>query len=128
MMNIIASSSGFLMAESEVDFMVHGLIKYYLFGQELWITTTHVSILLITLAIMIFAVVVNRKIKKVKPEDTPGILQNIAELTVEMLDNMVGTIMGKRARKYVNYIGTLFIFILFSNISGLLGLRPPTAD
>ena len=27
-----------------------------------------------------------------------------------------------------SYIGTIFIFILVSNISGLLGLRPPTAD
>ena len=36
--------------------------------------------------------------------------------------------MGKSAPKFYNYIGTIFIFILFSNISGLLGLRPPTAD
>ena len=28
----------------------------------------------------------------------------------------------------MNYIGTIFIFILISNISGLFGLRPPTAD
>ena len=36
--------------------------------------------------------------------------------------------MGKHAVKYRNYIGTLFIFLLIANISGLLGLRPPTAD
>lgn len=128
MMNVIAGSNNFVLAEGDVDFMVHGLIKYRLFGQELWITTTHVSVLLVTIALMIFAVLVNRKIKQANVEDTPGTLQNIAELAVEMLDNMVGTIMGKRARKYVNYIGTIFAFILFSNVSGLLGLRPPTAD
>lgn len=128
MMNVIAGSSNFVLAEGSVDFMVHGLIKYHLFGQELWITTTHVSVLLVTISLMIFAVFVNRKIKQANIEDTPGTLQNIAELAVEMLDNMVGTVMGKRARKYVNYIGTIFAFILFSNISGLLGLRPPTAD
>lgn len=128
MINMIAGSSKFLLAERNPDFMVHGLIKYHLFGQELWITTTHVSMLLITIAIMIFAIVVNRKIKKAKPEDTPGTLQNIAELAIEMLDSMVSTIMGKKSKKYVNYIGTLFLFIFFSNISGLVGLRPPTAD
>ncbi len=128
MMNLIAGSNNFLLAEGDVDFMVHGLIKYNLFGQELWITTTHVSVLLVTLSLIIFAVIVNRKIKKAQIEDTPGTLQNIAELAVEMLDNMVNTIMGKKARKYVNYIGTIFAFILFSNVSGLLGLRPPTAD
>ena len=41
---------------------------------------------------------------------------------------MVDVSMGKFAPKFYNYIGTVFIFILFSNISGLLGLRPPTAD
>lgn len=128
MMNVIAGSSNFVLAEGSVDFMVHGLIKYHLFGQELWITTTHVSVLLVTISLMIFATIVNRKLKKVNIEDTPGTLQNIAELAVEMLDNLVGTIMGKRGRKYVNYIGTIFAFILFSNVSGLLGLRPPTAD
>ena len=48
---------------------------------------------------------------------------------VEMLDNMVNGTMGKvAAPKFVNYISTIFIFILMSNISGLFGLRPPTAD
>lgn len=128
MINMIAGSSNFLMAEGDVDFMIHGLIKYHLFGQELWITTTHVSVLLVSIAIMIFATIVNYKIKKANIEDTPGTLQNIAELAVEMLDKMVGTIMGSKGNKFVNYIGTIFIFILFSNIAGLLGLRPPTAD
>jgi F-type H+-transporting ATPase subunit a len=125
---MIAGSSNFLMAESDVDFMIHGLIEYHLFGQELWITTTHVSVLLVSIAIMIFAIIVNHKIKKANIEDTPGTLLNIAELAVEMLDKMVGTIMGSRGKRFVNYIGTIFIFILFSNISGLVGLRPPTAD
>ena len=34
----------------------------------------------------------------------------------------------KNAIKFANYISTIFLFILLSNISGLLGLRPPTAD
>lgn len=37
-------------------------------------------------------------------------------------------IVGGQAVRFRNYIGTIFIFILVSNISGLLGLRPPTAD
>ena len=45
-----------------------------------------------------------------------------------MLDKMVESTMGKWAPKFVNYISTIFIFILMSNISGLFGLRPPTAD
>ncbi len=36
--------------------------------------------------------------------------------------------MGPSAPRFANYISTIFIFILCSNLSGLLGLRPPTAD
>lgn len=134
MINLSAGSVGaiapsyFHVAEGDVDFMIHGLIKYNLFGQELWITTTHVGMLLISIAVLIFAICVNRKIKNVSPEDTPGSLQNIAELAVEMLDNMVSTSMGTRGRNFANYIGSIFLFILFCNISSLVGLRPPTAD
>jgi F-type H+-transporting ATPase subunit a len=45
-----------------------------------------------------------------------------------MLDGVVKGGMGKSAYKFMNYIGTVFIFILICNISGLFGLRPPTAD
>ena len=37
---------------------------------------------------------------------------------------MIGGVMGKFSPKFRNYIGTIFIFILLSNISGLFGLRP----
>ena len=115
-----------LSAGSDVDIMIHGLLKYNFFGHEVWITTTHVSIVLVMLIIMGLCLVANRAIKKAG--EVPGTVQNIAELVVEMLDRMVDGAMGKSARKFYNYIGTVFIFILMCNISGLLGLRPPTAD
>lgn len=63
-----------------------------------------------------------------KAREVPEGFQNVVELIVEKLDAMVDAPMGKAAPKFYNYIGTIFIFILVSNISGLLGLRPPTAD
>lgn len=119
----------FTLAATDVDFMIHGIFQYELFGQKLWITTTHVCTLIVMLILVIFAVVVNVKIRKVKPEEEPKGLINACEIIVEKLDNMVIGSMGeKHYRKFVNYIGTIFGFILLSNISGLLGLRPPTAD
>lgn len=112
--------------DKSVDFLIHGLVKFHLFGQELWITTSHVSILIIMLLIIGLAIFANYKMRHAK--DIPDNVQNVIELIVEMLDKMVDGIMGKNARKYYNYIGTIFIFILLSNISGLFGLRPPTAD
>ena len=61
-------------------------------------------------------------------EKYPRGSQNGVERVVEMLDGMVKSNMGAHAKRYRNYIGSIYIFILFSNISGLVGLRPPTAD
>lgn len=115
-----------LAAGGEVDFMIHGLFKYKLFGQEFYITTTHVSILIVMIILFVFAVIANRKMKN--PDEIPGGFQNAVEMIVEMLDKMVHGSMGKYAGKFANYIGSIFLFIFVSNISGLFGLRPPTAD
>ena len=55
-------------------------------------------------------------------------IQNILELGVEMLEKMTQGILGPSARRFANYIGTIFLFILFCNLSGLFGLRTVTAD
>ncbi|MBD5545686.1 MAG: F0F1 ATP synthase subunit A [Lachnospiraceae bacterium] len=115
-----------LSAGADVDFMIHGVFSYELFGQTVWITTTHVCLLIVVLLLIGFSCVAGRVMKRAA--DVPGTFQNIVELIVEMLQNMVGSTMGKNAGKFVNYIGTIFIFILVCNISGLFGLRPPTAD
>ncbi len=117
---------GFLLSDAGIDFMVHGVFQYSLFGQKVWITTTHVCLFIVMLIICIFCLCANRAIKHAT--EVPGAFQNVVELVVEMLDKMIAGVMGKRAKPFANYIGILFIFILLSNISGLFGLRPPTAD
>jgi len=111
---------------TDLGFMIKGVFSYNLFGQEVWITTSHICLLIVCLIIIGFCIAANRMIKHAT--DVPGGFQNAVELVVEMLDGMVSSSMGKHAPKFVNWVSTIFIFILFSNISGLLGLRPPTAD
>lgn len=111
---------------ADIDFMVHGVFSYELFGQTIWITTTHVCVLIVMLVIIGFCIAANRAVKHAS--DVPGTFQNIVEMVVEMLDNMIGGVMGRFSPRFRNYVGTIFIFILLSNISGLFGLRPPTAD
>ncbi len=122
MNNAILMASG----AADIDFMIHGLISYEIFGQTCWITTTHVCVLIVMLILIGFALIANHKMRNAK--EVPDGLQNVIELIVEMLDKMVGGVMGKNSAKFVNYISTIFIFILMSNISGIFGLRPPTAD
>ncbi len=119
-------NSGMLLAE--VDFYIKGLFKYNLFGQDFWITTTHVGLLIVTIVLVILMIVGHHKIVHANPADKPGILQTLLEMFVQMMDNMVTSIMGKKGHRFKNWICMIFMFILFCNISGLFGLRPPTAD
>ena len=106
-----------LMASSaeDIDFMIHGIFSYEIFGHTVWITTTHVCILIVMLTLLVFAFAVNRKMKHAT--DVPDTFQNIAELIVEKLDGVVEGVMGKNSKKFKNYISTIFIFILFSMIT-----------
>ena len=115
-----------LSQSADIDFMIHGIIPIEFMGTTVWITTSHACILIV-MAIMIgFCIFANRVLKNAT--EVPGTAQNVVELIIELLQGMVQDSMGKWAPGFMNYIGTIFIFILISNISGLLGLRPPTAD
>ena len=111
---------------SNIDFMIHGIIPVEFLGQTVWITTSHACILIVMAIMIVFAIIANRKLKKAT--EVPDAFQNVIELIVELLESVVQGTMGKWAPGFVNYISTIFIFILLSNISGLIGLRPPTAD
>lgn len=115
-----------LSAGDDVDFMIHGIFPYQFFGHTVWITTTHVCVLIVLMVLIGFAIAANRAMKRAA--EIPTGFQNVVELIVEKLDGMVDSTMGKNGKNFRNYIGTIFIFIIISNISGLFGLRPPTAD
>lgn len=110
----------------EPDFMIHGVYRFTMFGQELWITTTTIGMCITTIFILILAFIAHGKLKRAT--EVPGTVQNIVEYGAEMLEKMIGSVMGKNGGKFFNYIGTIFLFILFCNIGGLFGLRTPTAD
>lgn len=118
------------MIACDSSFMIKSLYKFRIPGidYDFSINTTHVALLIVSIFILVVAIIARIKISKAEASDTPGFFQNIIELIVEMLQTMVEGIMGKNANKFVNYMSTLFLFIIISNISGLFGLRPPTAD
>ncbi|MCI8984302.1 MAG: F0F1 ATP synthase subunit A [Hungatella sp.] len=116
------------MIVQEPDFMIHGVLKYEAFGQELWITDTTVGAWIITAVLLFIGFIASRKLKAAGDNDIPSTFQNVLEMGMEALENMAQGILGGNARKFANYIGTIFLFILFCNLSGLFGLRAPTAD
>lgn len=113
-------------ASNEADFYIHELAPVNFFGTTVHITTTHVCTLIVCVAILIFAICARHSV--LKHGDNPSKFSAGVEIAIEMLMGFVDGTMGKAGKRYVNYIGTIFLFIFFSNISGLFGLRPPTAD
>jgi len=63
-------------------------------------------------------------------EQIPRGLQNFAEIIVEGLNSFAEGIIGPEGRRYAPFIGTLFIYIWFMNLAGLLipGFKSPTAS
>lgn len=121
----------FLSDSEQVDFFIRGYsnTKFSFFGWDVYLTTTHISMIIVIATILIFAIFANRAIKNADSNKVPGPFLNVIELIVELLDGMVRSSMGpKKALVFRNYVSALFLFILVCNLSGLLGLRPPTAD
>lgn len=59
----------------------------------------------------------------------PGELQNLVELVIETLDNFVSGILGSQGRRFTPFLGTIFIYIFFMNMFGLIpGMKSPTSN
>lgn len=109
-----------------MDFNNRALTTVTVFGQELWITQTHLSTWIIMAFLLIVALIIRLSLSKFK--DVPDTKQNIVELAVETMDNFVVSTMGKENRGYGAWFFGVFTFVIISNYSGLVTLRPPTAD
>lgn len=59
----------------------------------------------------------------------PGRAQAFAELIVETVDSTVKVVIGPQGRHYTPFIGTLFLYLLFMNYSGLIPFaKAPTSN
>ena len=103
---------------------IHGAIN--IFGLQFLITDTIVSTWIIGGVLVVFAIIV--RIKSRKFTEVPKGFQNVVEMLVEAFENYLHTTAGGKLMFLGNWFFTLFVFILLANISGMFGLRPPTAD
>lgn len=122
-----AAGSQVMLADNAVDFSAHYLMPINLFGQTVYLTTTHVTTFIVAVVIITLALYARHQIMK-EDYEVPNGVQNAIEMLVEFLSGVVTGSMGRHARPFINYVATIMIFIFISNTSGLFGLRPPTAD
>jgi F-type H+-transporting ATPase subunit a len=80
---------------------------------HLWENVSYSLVIVLVLGILAFFACRKKSL-------IPGRLQAAAELIVAGLDDFICGIMGPGGRKYTPFIGTLFLYILFMNLSGLI--------
>jgi F-type H+-transporting ATPase subunit a len=102
--------------------------KFHLFqtfGFEKASELNHVTYTwLVMVILVVLAFLASRGMKAV-----PGGVQNLMEVVVTGIENMVDETMGPKGKAYFPLIATFALFILVSNLLGLIpGFYPPTAN
>ena len=111
-----------------LDFGIHMLIPLFkVDGEVFGLTTTHVNTFFVMAVLTIFGLVVRAKLQKFETVPTTK-FQVIVEAVVDIFGNFTSDTMGENNKRFAMFYGPLFLFILLSNLLGLIGLRPPTAD
>lgn len=84
--------------------------------------------LIFSLAIAGLIILVAR-IASRNPQLQPGRLQNFVEIIVEELEKFIGGVLGPQGKRFIPFLGTLFIYILLMNYAGMVPLlKAPTAN
>lgn len=127
-----------------MDFNIHVADVIHIGGIEIWITESLINSWIICGVLILCALLVRIAIRN--PKKIPSGVQNVAEFLVDSLDKFAVTTMGPKGKSFGSFYGSMIIFLMFCNISGLfLGpnigppapgepkvlidfMRPPTAD
>ncbi len=79
------------------------------------LTNTILTAWLVILALALLSYFATRKMELV-----PSGLQNVMEMAVESIMGLAESVAGDRARKFFVVVATIFIFVMFSNLVGLI--------
>jgi F-type H+-transporting ATPase subunit a len=91
----------------------------------------HVSnAIMVSIIILIIVILGYRQLKRTEDEIVPEpkfTFRNFVEMLVESLSDIIVDTMGPRGKEFILIVGTLALFILFNNLSGLVpGFLPAT--
>jgi F-type H+-transporting ATPase subunit a len=111
--------------------MVHPLMFLQFFRTllaPLHINNSSADAIAYTWLIIVFLLIVSKLATKALTS-IPNGLQNFMEIVVGSIENMIVETMGEHGRPFFPLIATLAIFVLVSNLTGLIpGFFPPTAN
>jgi len=87
-----------------------------------WANYVAMQLLVAVIVVVLFAILRPRL-----SVERPGKLQHVFEVVYEFVTGQADEQVGHDGRHYVNYFGTVFLFVLFCNLIGLIpGFESPT--
>ena len=96
-------------------FELHNFVEISLFGVDISINKAVVMMMFVVLGVIFF-------LSKARSSGSlvPTKIQSIAELMVEFIRGMIHDTMGPEGMRFFPLVASLFLFILFSNLLGLI--------
>ena len=110
----------------DLNVPIYGVIDLPFGGIEIWITQSLVFTWIIGGILILFAIIVRIKSKNFKA--VPKGLQNVVELAIDTFSNFAISTTGEKLSWLSGWFFSVFVFVFFVNISGIFGVRAPTAD
>ena len=97
------------------QFTIKPLVQIDIGGADLSFTNSSLAMLITVLSVSLFLVVGMRRGRLV-----PGRWQSMAEMSYEFVAGLLKETVGNEGRRYFPWIFTLFMFILFGNLLGMI--------
>jgi F-type H+-transporting ATPase subunit a len=97
------------------QFEIHGFVEITVGGFDLSFTNSALWMALAVICIYSLVMLGSRHGSMV-----PGRLQSLVEMSYEFIAEMIGSTAGREGRQYFPFVFTLFMFILFGNLLGMV--------
>ena len=97
------------------QFKINEIVKIEVGGVDISFTNSALMMVIVLTLVTVFMVAGMRRRALV-----PGRLQSMVELTYEFIANMLRDTVGPDGRKYFPLVFTLFMFVLFGNMLGMI--------
>lgn len=97
------------------QFVITRLVEMNVGGVDVSFTNSSLFMVIVVALIILFLTVSMRGRAMV-----PGRMQSVAELSYEFIANMLKENVGSEGRKYFPFIFSVFMFVLFSNLLGMV--------
>jgi F-type H+-transporting ATPase subunit a len=98
------------------QFQIHRLVPIFtIHGREIALTNS--ALFMFVIVILVSAFLIGATAPRAL---VPGRLQSVAEMSYEFVANMLRTSAGTEGMKFFPFVFTLFMFVLFANLIGLI--------